>query len=131
MQYIAYGTTTLEFNLEYSDRKSMAIEVHPDKSIVIKAPLNTDRAEIDKRILKRGSWIIRQQKYFDTFLPRTPVREYVGGESHLYMGRKYVLKIRIAKKRDVKLKGGELIVYTPIDHPDAVKPLLSSWYYNH
>lgn len=131
MERIEYGTSTLEFALEFTERKSMAIEVHPDKSVVVKAPLNADRTEIDKRILKRGSWIVRQQKYFDTFLPRSPQREYVGGESHRYLGRKYVLKIRIAQKRDVKLKGGELYVFTSIDHPDAVKALLSAWYYNH
>lgn len=131
MEELKYGNTVLSFSLEYTDRKSMAIEVHPDKSVLVKAPNHASRADVDKRLLKRARWILRQRAYFDQFLPRTPDREYVRGETHWYLGRRYLLKIEESIKRDVKLKGGELIVYSPSDDPHDIKALMSSWYYNH
>lgn len=131
MEKLAYGNSTLEFDLEYREGKSLDIEVHPDKSVVVKAPPGSDRSEVDARILKRARWILRQQRYFDQFLPRSPRREYVGGESHLYLGRKYVLQVRQASAKSVKLKGGQLQVYAPSSHPEVVRALLSSWYYSH
>lgn len=131
MQEIQYGTAKLAFHLEYTDRKSMAIEVHPDKSVWVIAPTETDYSEIQKRVIKRARWIIRQQKYFDQFLPRIPEREYVSGESHKYLGRKYVLKVSKSSHREVKLKDGCLQLKNTNLSPVAVKALLSAWYYNH
>jgi len=131
MPEIQYGTEKLAFHLEYTDRKSMAIEVHPDKSIWVIAPAETDYSEIQKRVIKRARWIIKQQKYFDQFLPRIPERKYVSGESHKYLGRKYVLKTFMNKQKDIKLQGGIIKVSSPHQDPQVVKALLSSWYYNH
>jgi len=131
MEELSYGNTVLVFDLEYSDRKSMAIEVHPDTSVRVKAPLESSKDEVEKRLLKRARWILRQQKYFSQFLPRTPERSYVRGESHKYLGKTYPLQIIISKQRDVKLKGGRMQVHSSTDDPAAVKALLSAWYYNH
>lgn len=131
MASLEYGSQSLEFELCFADRKTMAIEVHPDKSIVVKAPTGTERIDIEEKLIKRARWIIRQQKFFDQFLPRTPQRSYVRGESHYYLGKKYVLKLREGSRKEVKLKGGEIQITAPSVAPEAVKPLLSSWYYNH
>lgn len=131
MEEVKYGNTVLEFHLEYTDRKLMAIEVHPDKTVLVKAPAHVSRKEVDERIIKRARWILRQREYFDQFLPRTPEREFVRGETHWYLGRRYLLKVVKAKQRDVKLKGGELTVFSPSANTHDVKALMSSWYYNH
>lgn len=129
---VAYGNTQLEFSIERSDRKTLAIEVHPDMSIHVIAPVGSSTGEIKEKVLKRGNWITRQQLYFGQFLPRTPQREYVSGESHFYLGRKYLLKVKESLKKEVKLKGGELLVFLP-DTSDKtlIKRQLGSWYYNH
>ncbi len=131
MEEISYGTTTLHYDLEYSDRKSMAIEVHPDKSIWVIAPLDTEKTEVERHLLKRARWVLRQQQYFDQFLPRLPERQYIGGEAHYYLGRKYMLVVRKQTRKDVKLRGGELQVSSPNTDPEVVKALLASWYYSH
>lgn len=129
---VAYGNTQLVFSIKRSERKTLAIEVHPDLSVQVIAPVNATLGDIKEKVLKRGKWIAKQQSYFEQFLPRTPRREYVSGESHFYLGRKYLLKIRKSKKQDVKLKGGELTVYL-VDTNDKklIKRLLSKWYFNH
>jgi|SRR5690606_29221474 len=131
MMQVEYGNQTIAFDLIYREGKTLDIEVHPDKSVLVKAPLNTDLQEIYKRIVKRGRWVLKQQDFFDQFLPRTPEREYVPGESHYYLGRKYVLHLRKGKERSVKLISGQIRVVSPSLAPEAIMALLSSWYYNH
>lgn len=129
---VKYGTTVIQYSLNRSDRKTLAIEVHPDLSINVVAPIKTTSAEIQEKILRRALWIRKQQRYFEQFLPRTPEREYVSGETHYYLGRQYILRVRKSLEDSVKLKGGELLVKT--DNPqskDQVKQMLANWYYHH
>lgn len=128
---VAYGNTCLTFDISYTDRRTLAIEVHPDLSIRVIAPRETSLDEIGERVLKKGSWIVRQFLFFEQFLPRTPQRLYVSGETHYYLGRQYILKVRqIDGAPTVKLKSGELLVFLPdAKSPQAVKNLLNKWYY--
>lgn len=103
---VAYGGGEIPFQLAFSKRKSLEISVHPDKSVVVKAPEGTDREAIEAKVKKRARWIKRQIRYFDQFDPRTPSRKFVSGESHLYLGKKYRLKIEIGIDSGVALKAG-------------------------
>src|SRR5581483_5649368 len=68
--------------------------------------------DIDVRVKRRARWILRQQRRFADFRPRTPPRRYIGGETHRYLGRQYRLKIVRAAKDHVALRAGRLIVET-------------------
>lgn len=129
---IQYGNTTIDFSVEWRKRKTIALEVHPNMAVHIIAPLKASLEQIQEKVIKRASWIVKQQIYFEQFLPRTPSREYVSGETHLYLGKKYVLKIRQSEKESVKLLGGELFVYCKNPHSATrVKNSLSGWYRTH
>ncbi len=128
---IVYGTSVIRYSVNRADRKTLAIEVHPDLSIKVIAPLKTTLPAIEEKILHRALWIRKQQYYFEQFLPRTPKREYVSGESHYYLGRKYLLRVRKSAEDTVKIKGGELVVtmQNPLDTMQ-VKKLLTQWYHH-
>ncbi|MCA6433865.1 MAG: DUF45 domain-containing protein, partial [Cytophagales bacterium] len=129
---IKYGTSVIRYSISRSDRKTLAIEVHPDLSIKVVAPRKAAISAIQEKILKRGQWIKKQQHYFEQFLPRTPKREYVSGETHYYLGKQYILRIRKSSDESVKLKGGELIVKVErTNDVKQIKQILSSWYYQH
>ncbi len=125
---ISYGKTEIDYELLMMSRKSLEIAVHPDKSVVVKAPLFSTIETIEKKIKKRARWIKRQIAYFNQFNPTTPERKYVGGESHLYLGRKYRLKIELSDNNRVLLKNGYFFIEAPHNEPDNVKNLLESWY---
>lgn len=129
MHQIQYGTKQITFSVESRKRKSIAVEVHPDTSVQIKAPLDCSIGDIKKVVSKRSKWIITQQKFFEQFLPETPKRQYVIGETHHYLGRKYMLKIIKTDENKVKIKGSYLVIHTPDDNPEKVKHLLTEWYY--
>jgi predicted metal-dependent hydrolase len=129
---VQYGTTRLDFSIKRSNRKTLAIEVHPDLSINVVSPYDISEEEIKQRVVKRANWIIKQQSFFEQFLPRTPEREYVSGETHFYLGRKYILKIRKSDEKSVKLMGGELRVKSLYKgDKEDVKRQLANWYFNH
>lgn len=127
-----YGRSTIEYQLKFEDRKNLAITVRPDKSVVVKAPLQSDLEEIQAKLLSRGKWIIKQIDYFDKFHPIQPEREYVSGETHFYLGRQYRLRIRKGKEETIKLIGKFFIVKTlRSDDRDHIKLLMMQWYADH
>ena len=112
MEEVQYGNQIIRFQVIRKQRKTLGIEVHPNLSVWVISPLDVSLNEIRKRITKRGAWIAKQRNYFMTFLPRTPKKEYVSGETHLYLGRRYLLKIKINTSDSVKLIAGQMQVNT-------------------
>jgi predicted metal-dependent hydrolase len=132
MRSIQYGTQEIFFELKRSSRKTVAIEVHPDSSVHIIAPEESTIQDIDQKVEKRARWIVKQQQYFEQFLPRTPERQYVSGETHYYLGKSYLLKVSKGTSNQVKLKGGKLNVVCKGEiKEDVVKKLVAQWYYQH
>jgi predicted metal-dependent hydrolase len=128
-QNFQYGTTKIEYDLEYSKRKTLGIKVHPDKSVQVLAPLESCPSKVKEKVYKKASWILKQQDFFLSFHPLTPVRKYVSGETHLYLGKQYRLKVIESKLDEVKMGGGYIKVNTA-DTNDYVKikSLLDNWY---
>ena len=125
-QKIQFGSKEIVFDLEYQKRKSLGITVYPDKQVKVKAPLDAALDKIQAKIRKRAPWILKQQSYFLSFEPLTPARKYISGESHLYLGKQYRLKLYDSPKETVKLKRGFLEVYT--EDKSKAKKLVRDWY---
>jgi len=126
---IVYGLKTIDFSLFYHDRKTMEIAVHPDNTVVVKAPIQYDILVIKKKLNKRARWILRQMSYFKQFNPKTPDRCYVDGEKHPYLGKQYCLKLTEGTENSVKLSRGFFhITCRNTPTPKTVKKLLNQWY---
>ena len=123
---IQFGSKQIDFHLEYSGRKSLGITVTPDLYVLVKAPVDTSLEKVKEKLRKKAPWIIRQQSFFLSFHPKTPARKFISGETHLYLGRQYCLKIIDGKEEGVKLKG-KFIEVTTIDKTKA-KQLVNKWY---
>lgn len=132
MYSIQYGTQEIFFELHRAVRKTLAIEVHPDGLVHIIAPEESLIEDINLKVEKRAGWIIKQQQYFEQFLPRTPERQYVSGETHYYLGKSYLLKVSLGNVNQVKLKAGKLeVTCKGTIKQEVVKKLLAQWYYKH
>ncbi len=126
---LVYGSKVINYSLLYCDRKTMEISVHPDSTIVVKAPVQSNITFIEKKIRKRARWILRQVQFFKQFHPKTPERFYVNGETHLYLGRQYRLKLCKGTENSVKLSRGFFhITCRNEPTPNAAKKLLNQWY---
>jgi hypothetical protein len=127
---LTYGGDSIRYEVRFlATRQTLAIEVYPDSRVLVRAPLGCSEALIAERVQKRAGWISRQLAEFERYRPRTPARHYVSGESHLYLGRQYRLKLISGERANVKLTRGRLLVTLPGDpEPERVKALLHRWY---
>jgi len=127
---LTYGRDTIRYEVRFlASRQSLGIEVHPDSRVLVRAPVDCPEALIAERVQKRAGWISRQLAEFERYRPRTPARQYVSGETHLYLGRQYRLKLLQGETADVKLARGQLLVSLSGDpDPDRIKTLLHDWY---
>jgi predicted metal-dependent hydrolase len=128
--FIEYGSKRIDFRLEYSDRKTLGITVTPDLEVLVKAPVDTSVDAVKEKLRKRAPWIMRQLSFFLSFQPRLTDRKFIGGETHLYLGKQYRLKVISYElgvmSEGVKLKGQFLEVHT--GKKDKVKELVEAWY---
>lgn len=126
---IFYGDKEIEFEVIRANRKTLDIAVDPDQRVTVKAPVDALLEEIDRRVKNHARWILKQQQYFSQFEPRTPSRRYVSGETHLYLGRQYRLKVQQSDRSSVKLKGRYLHIETPVpEDVERIRSLLDYWY---
>lgn len=127
---VSWGSSVIGFALQRSERKRVAIEVSPDLSVVVRAPKAAGIEPVLAAVRKKARWILRQRKYFEQFLPRTPDRVFQSGETHLYLGRRYRLKVhKVAEAPLVKLSGGYIHLWCRNGaSQEAKRLLLDSWY---
>lgn len=129
LEYIKYGNATIEYDLSFTDRKTLGIKVYPDKSVHIVAPMGTPAEKVAEKVHLKAAWILKQQDFFLSFYPHTPPRRYVSGESHLYLGKKYRLKVIQSDNESVKLNGGNIYVHCKNSNDKShIEKLLKGWY---
>lgn len=126
---VEYGNSTICFVMEYSDRKTLGIEVHPDSRVVVKAPHNSPLEAIQTKVSNRARWITKQQQQFAQYAPTLPPQEYVSGEGYRYLGRQYRLKVIESVRETVRLWHGRLEVSTHNPKNSiSVENLVNRWY---
>jgi predicted metal-dependent hydrolase len=126
---VQYGRTRIEYRLGYSSRKTLAIDVHPDLSVVVTAPTGSTDEAVEQRVRKRAAWIVQQRRFFETYLPKQPPRRYVGGESHRYLGRQYRLRVHRADAEAVKMARGQINVgLVDTSKKERVRTLVTAWF---
>lgn len=128
---VQYGTTTIKFKVHYSSRKTMGIEVHPDKTIKVVAPNGSEMDRILKRVENRAPWIQKQVRKFTKVQRQDSVREFVSGENMFYLGRQYRLKV-LKGEPSVKLIGKFLMLTLPNkEDKKNASQLIEDWYMRH
>ncbi len=110
-------------------RKTLEIAVHPDRSIVVRAPWDAELGIIQTKLNKCKGWINRQRAYFQQFEPRAKPKQYLSGESFLYLGRQYRLRIEQGPAYSVRLKAGFFILSSS-EKPnrEELRAALQGWY---
>ncbi len=99
----------IDYEIRYSNRKTITITVERDRSIVVKAPVGADPAKIDALLESKKLWLYKKlndaQKYDST----KAQKEFVAGETVLYLGKKYRLEIKKSEIEEIKFSGKFII----------------------
>ncbi len=126
---VRYGAQTIEFAVVRRQRTTLEIGVEPDATVVVAAPLDAPLEAIADKVRKRAAWVRRQQRFFARYLPQTPERRFVAGETHRYLGRRYRLKVRAHARATVRLTRGFILVHSrEPDRAEVTRRLVEGWY---
>ena len=124
--HIQYGSTAIDYNIEFVKRKTLSICVKPDGSVILKAPVDATLEAVRQKMHKRANWILRQKRFFESFGIPTTKRQYISGESHLYLGRQYMLKVKESDVNAVHYHNN--IIEIECRHKKDAGVLLQTWY---
>lgn len=128
---LMYGTTNIAFEVIFKNRKTMEIAVEPPYIITVTAPIGTKEEEIIRSVESKGSWIIKKLYSFKHMNYKPINREFVNGESFMYLGRNYSLQIEVdpsIKKPEVKLYRGKFLVKSRSKDAEIIKNSMEEWY---
>lgn len=125
---IQFGSQRIDFTLSFVERKSLTIKVHPDLNVEVLAPLGSDKKKVLVKIKLKAPWILKQIEQFKTFKPCTPPRKFINGETHLYLGRQYRLKIIPGTVNIIKAYRGQLFIHATDTNKVALEKQLQQWY---
>ena len=129
-QAFKYGSYYYEYYLVRQARKTISLIVQPSLNIILKCPIDCDIQKIEKFLKNKWKWLEKQLTFFKKFNSRASKKEYISGESFLYLGRQYKLSVIKGNVEGVKLKFGKIQVITmgEVSDKDNNKRLLNDWY---
>ncbi|MEI6378095.1 MAG: SprT family zinc-dependent metalloprotease [Candidatus Falkowbacteria bacterium] len=130
MQTFNYGKYHYNYKLLRLDRKSLSLTILPDLSIIVRGPLQVQQERIEQFLQKKWMWIEEQLKYFKKYQTKQTKKDYVSGESFLYLGRQYKLIVKPAKYDNVSLTKGVLVCETvdSVKNTISTKKKLDKWF---
>jgi len=96
----------IDYALKKSDRKTTSIYIERDGSVSVLAPKPFDMSRIESVLEKKRRWIYRSLAEWEDLNRTRVTREYVNGESFLYLGRSYQLQLVDDQDVALMLKNG-------------------------
>lgn len=126
-----YGTELIEFEVEFRERKTLAIEIEPPRQIKVIAPKGKAEDEILETVKSKSRWIVQKLFEIKEIEYRNSTKQYINGESFLYLGRNYSLQIVLDKEcisSEAKLYRSRFYVTSSTKDEDTIKLALESWY---
>ena len=96
----------IRYNLKRSRRKTASIYIERDGQVSLLVPETLSDTEIDALIESKRKWIYTGLAEWQDLNAAKVKREYVNGESFLYLGRNYRLKLTDGQVKPLLLKNG-------------------------
>lgn len=134
---IECGSTPITYRITYSARRrTVGLLVHPSGEVEVKVPKAMDQEEIEAVVRQKATWILTKQQAMETRHNPAHEHQYMSGETFLYLGRQYRLKVEEAPGPSrVVLKGAFFVVQVPSLSEDErrrrVQMALKRWYRRH
>jgi len=129
---LEHADENITVSVAFMDRERLSISVHPDGTVTALAPQGRSLEDVQTYLNRRRSWIAKQRRYFEKYQPLPVERRYVSGETHLYLGRQYRLRVHQADNVSVRLVGRFFEVEVPAPRqPESVAMAMGGWYQSH
>ncbi|MDP3815333.1 M48 family metallopeptidase [Pseudomonas sp.] len=132
MASLHYGGEAIAYRVQHLPRpaRKLTIKVQPDGQVLVLAPADASAEQIAVGVNKRARWIWEQLQPIRERLLHVRPRQYISGETHFYLGKRYPLKVSedACAPQQVKLLRGMLCISLRQNRPEKVRELLFAWY---
>lgn len=128
---LKYGERTTRYSVEETDRLTASILVHvaPNGKVIVEAPSECPLTKVKVAVQKKARWIFQNQDSAKHNIRHPLPREYISGETHFYLGRRYPLRVKVGRSdTTVKLLRGIIHINVPLQDRTLVKRRLKQWY---
>lgn len=88
-----------------SRRRTIALIIERDGSLTVRAPMRASHATIDSFVQEQTAWILRKRDAVKRIL-EIPAKKYVDGETFLFLGSPYDLKLVRPQRPALKFENG-------------------------
>ena len=126
---LEFGTRRISYRLHRGDRKRLRVVVSPDLSVDVYAPRSAPEEAVLAAVRHRAPWICRALDHATGYHPLPGPKKYVSGETFMFLGRQYRLRIEQGPPNAAKLHGRFLVVTVPGKTASVkVQHALERWY---
>ena len=115
----------LDYQIIYSKRKTIAITVERDRSIVVRAPVGVSTEKIRQVVESRKLWLYEKINHAQKYPPQPIRKEFITGETIMYLGRYYRLEIKDDDEPGVRFQNRFIISR---HHQNNAAQMLRQWY---
>ena len=117
----------MEFNYQiiYSNRKTITMLVERDRSIIVHAPIGISEETIRQAVEAKKLWLYQKINHAQKYPPKPVRKEFVTGETLLYLGRHYRLELTDDDEAGVRFQNRFYIARRRQSEAGA---LLQAWY---
>jgi len=126
---LLFGSRKIPCRLHRVDRKRLRVVVSPELTVDVYAPAGAVDEAVHAALQSKAPWIARTLDRLAAHHPLPGPRQYLSGETLLYLGRQYRLKVDRGPGGRARMEGKFLLVRLP-DPGDraAVKKVVDGWY---
>jgi hypothetical protein len=116
---IQFGLTRIPFLIRRSPRRTtVALTIESDGTLVVTAPPAVPAGTLNEVVHRKARWVVERRRRVSDLPPPPPERELVTGETVLYLGRHYRLKVVEGAGEPARLRGGWYEVSVPAGLPE-------------
>lgn len=126
---IEFGSRQIRYRLHRADRKRLRIVVSPALTVNVFAPKSAKEDQIREAVKKKAPWIAKTLDKLETYHPLPTPKRYVSGETFVYLGRQYRLRVRNGPKQPAKMLGRFLWVWVEDKNDNkSIRRVVDAWF---
>lgn len=113
------------YQVKYSDRKTITITVERDRAVIVRAPRSTDPEKIRQVVESKKLWLYKKLQSPQKYSTERPAKEFVSGETVLYLGKRYRLEIENSPTEQIRFVGKFIVAAVSSERASEV---FKQWY---
>jgi predicted metal-dependent hydrolase len=117
---VKYGTATIPYSIIKTGRVKTSELIVDANTITVRAPLHKDKAEIQKIVLAKASWILKKQKEYREMITEVVKPSFKDNTTLPYLGRNCLVKVKENQsKNSIEIIDGKLLVHLKSAKPSS------------